>query len=122
MLQATAGDLQVSLSAEPNLPGENRLAIRAHPSAAGAPEILRVIVRFTYLAQSMGEVSVDAPYVSPGLYELSGSQLSLAGPWQVNVAVRRKGVEDSVAHFTWTVPAAPATRRSSCRTVPGKGR
>ena len=110
-LQATADDLQVSLSAEPNLPGDNRLTIRVTPSAAASPEILRVIVRFTYLAQRMGETSVDAPQVSPGLYELSGSQLSLSGPWQVSVAVRRKGVEDSAAHFTWTVPAAPATHR-----------
>jgi hypothetical protein len=73
--------------------------------ADGQPpaDILRVILRFTFLGQQVGTVSTDAGQLSPGRYMRGGSQLSLAGQWLVDVVVRRKGKEDSVARFDWTV-------------------
>lgn len=116
-LTTTVDDLSVALSAEPNLPGANTISVQVKPDGESSqasersPEILRVILHLTYLQQSLGEVTADAAQVSPGLYRLSGSQLSLAGPWQIQVAVRRKGVEDSVARFNWTVPQAAPSQK-----------
>jgi hypothetical protein len=70
---------------------------------------LRVILRFTYLGEEMGTVTADAEEIEPNLYRLGGSYLSLPGPWQIEVAVRRKGVEDSVTQFDWTVAPAGET-------------
>ncbi len=56
----------------------------------------------------MGLASVDLDEFEPDLYLLSGNQLYLAGHWQIDVVVRRLGVEDSVAQFEWIVPQSSA--------------
>ncbi len=97
-------DLLVTFSAKPNLPGQNVFSIRAASSRRPPPaETLRVIVHFTYLGEELGTVSVDADEVEPNSYRLGGNYFSLAGPYKVEVAVRRKGLEDSVATFQWNV-------------------
>ena len=104
-------DLSVTFQAQPNQPGQNVMSIKVASSQHPAPApILRVIVRFTFLGHDVGTVSADAQEQSPGVFELAGKQLSLSGPWQVDVAVRRKGLEDSVARFQWTV-ATPISDR-----------
>ncbi len=106
----TVDDMLVTFSAKPNKPGQNVFSIRAISQRRPPPaEILRLIVRFAYLGQEMGTVSADAELVEPDLYRLGGSYLSLPGPWQIQVIVRRSGLEDSVAVFNWTVAAAGET-------------
>jgi copper transport protein len=105
-------DLIITFAAQPNLPGQNVFTLRAVSSRRPpAAEILRVIVNFTYQGQEAGTVSTDAEIVEAGVYRLGGSYLSLPGPWKVDVVVRRKGIEDSVAHFNWIV-AAPGSDRA----------
>jgi hypothetical protein len=48
--------------------------------------------------------SVEMAEVESDLYLLGGNQLYLAGRWQIDVVVRRQGVEDSTARFEWIVP------------------
>ena len=100
-------DLLVTLSVKPNQPGQNILSIRV-TSTRRPPlaEILRVILRFTYQGQEIGTISQEAQAVDPGLYRMGGSYLSLAGPWRIEVVVRRGGLEDSVAQFDWHVAVA----------------
>jgi hypothetical protein len=96
--------LLVTFSAKPNKPGQNVFTIQTVSNRRPPPaEISRVIVRLTYLGQDLGRISADATEIEPGVYRLGGSYFSLAGPWHVDVAVRRKGMEDSVAQFNWTV-------------------
>jgi len=103
-------DLLVTLSVKPNLPGANVINIRVASTRRPPPaEVLRVITRFTYLDQNMGTITADAEETEPGMYRLGGSYFSLAGPWEVEVAVRRSGLEDRVARFEWMV-ASPAAR------------
>jgi hypothetical protein len=105
-LTKPAGDLQVSVAAQPNQPGANVITIRIDGSASAATgEIMRVITHFTYTGQDIGAVETDANPVEPGVYQVSGTQLSIAGPWQVEIVVRRKGMEDSSATFNWVVSA-----------------
>ncbi|MEW5957250.1 MAG: copper resistance protein CopC [Chloroflexota bacterium] len=108
-LNQTVDDLLVTFSAKPNRPGQNVFTIRAVSARRPPPaDIMRVIVRFTFLGEGLGRVAGDAVELEPGLYQLGGSQLSLAGAWQVQVVVRRRGLEDSVAQFNWLVaPPGP---------------
>ncbi len=108
-LSQTVDDMLITFSAKPNRPGQNLLTIRAVSTRRPPPaEVMRVIVRFTFLAEDFGRISADAVELEPGLYQLGGSQFSLAGAWQVQVAVRRRGIEDTVAQFAWVVaPPGP---------------
>ena len=104
-------DLVVTFSAKPNKPGQNVYTVRTISQRRPPPaEIMRVILHFTYLGQDMGTVTADAEQIEENLYRLGGSYFSLPGPWQVEVAVRRRGIEDSVARFDWTV-APPGEAR-----------
>jgi copper transport protein len=103
-LSESVDDLVVTFSARPNRPGQNVFHVFAASSRRPPlAEIMRVILRFTYLNQDLGRVSAVAEEVEPGRYLLGGNYLSLAGPWQVEVVVRRRGIEDSVARFNWVV-------------------
>jgi copper transport protein len=110
-LSQTVDDVVVTLLVKPNRPGQNVFTVFAASTRRPPPaEILRVIARFTFLGQDMGRVSARTEEVEPGRYLVGGNYLSLAGPWQIDVVVRRKGIEDSVAHFNWLV-APPGQSR-----------
>ncbi|MCB0167509.1 MAG: hypothetical protein KDI79_24990, partial [Anaerolineae bacterium] len=103
-LSQTVDNVVVTMLVKPNRPGQNVFTVFAADRRRPAPaEILRVIVRFTFLGQDMGRVSAVAEEIEPGRYMVGGNYLSLAGPWQIDVVVRRNGIEDSVAHFDWLV-------------------
>ncbi len=104
-LSQTADDMIIKFTVNPNRAGQNIFTVRAVSTRRPPPaEVLRVILRFTYLDQDLGLTSVDMNEVEPDLYLLSGNQLYLAGKWQIDVVVRRQGIEDSVARFEWFVP------------------
>ena len=103
----TIDDMLVNFSTKPNLPGQNIFTIRAVSQRRPPPaEVLRLILRFTYLEEDIGTVSADAKLIEPDNYQLGGSYFNLPGKWQVDVVVRRRGLEDSVARYDWFVPAA----------------
>ena len=103
-LSQTVDDMLITLLVKPNIPGVNVFTIRAISQRRPAPyEVLRVILRMTYQDEPSGTTSTDAQEIEPGLYQLGGSYFGLPGHWLVEVAVRRKGVEDSVARFNWQV-------------------
>ncbi len=104
-LSQTVDDMFIKLTVNPNQAGQNIFTVRAVSQRRPPPaEVLRVILRFTYLDQDLGLTSVDMNEIEPELYLLSGNQLYLAGNWQIEVVVRRMGLEDSVARYDWFVP------------------
>ena len=106
-LTEVVDDLVITLYAKPNRPGQNVFTVYAGSSRRPAPaEISRVILHFTYQGQEAGRVTVDAIEVEPGRFMVTGNFMSLVGPWDVEVVVRRFGLEDSVASFEWLVPPA----------------
>lgn len=112
-LSQTVDDMIIKFSVTPNQAGQNVFTVRAVSTRRPPPaEIVRVILRFTYLEQDLGLTSVDMTNVEPDLYLLSGNQLYLAGTWQIDAVVRRQGVEDSAAHFTWFVPQAEPAQQA----------
>ena len=108
-LSQTVDDMIIKFSANPNQAGQNIFTVRAVSLRRPPPaEILRIILRFTYLDEDFGLVSADMAQIEPDLYVLSGNQLYVAGAWQIDVVVRRQGMEDSVARFNWIVPSSQA--------------
>ncbi|MAT95556.1 MAG: hypothetical protein CL608_00190 [Anaerolineaceae bacterium] len=98
-------DMIISFSSKPNLPGQNIFLVRATSHRRPAPaEVAKVILRFTYLEEDLGTVSVEAQEIDTAAYRLGGGYFSLPGRWHVDVAVRRLGVEDSIGQFEWIVP------------------
>ncbi len=103
-LSQTVDDMLIKLSVSPNQAGQNIFTVRAASTRRPPPaEIMRVILRLTYLDQDFGLTSVDMDEFEPDLYLLTGNQLYLPGNWQIDVVVRRQGIEDSVARFNWVV-------------------
>jgi copper transport protein len=110
-LSQNVDDLVITLGAKPNRPGQNVFTVFAASTRRPAPvEISRVILRFTNLDQDIGRESVTLEEVGRDRYLLGGNYLRLAGNWQIDVVVRRLGMEDSVAHFNWVV-APPGEAR-----------
>lgn len=103
-MTAQVDDLYVSLAIKPNRPGANIINILSSSSRRPAPaEVLRVIVKMTYLEQDFGAISTDALPSGLDAYRASLDSLTQPGRWKIDVVVRRKGIPDSVASFTWTV-------------------
>lgn len=101
-------DLMVTFSIKPNRPGLNIVNLRVINSRRPAPaEILRVIVRTTYLEQDLGTGSLDADFVSTdswtSTYRLASSSLTQPGKWAIEVLVRRAGLPDSRVATQWIV-------------------
>ncbi|MBK8902539.1 MAG: copper resistance protein CopC/CopD [Anaerolineaceae bacterium] len=103
-LSQTVDDMFVTLSVRPNQPGQNVITVRAVSSRKPPPaEINRIILRATYREQELGTKSFDAEAIEPGYYLIGNSELILDGAWQIDVVVRRLGMNDAVAHFDWRV-------------------
>jgi len=103
-LSQNVDDLVITLGAKPNRPGQNVFTVFAASTRRPDPvEISRVILRFNNLDQDIGHGSFTLEEVGRDRYLLGGNYLQLAGNWQIDVVVRRLGMEDSVAHFNWVV-------------------
>lgn len=96
----TADDLDVQLTIEPALVGPNDFNLLI-TGAGGEPiaDEAEVSLRYTFLGQSIGAATGDAEQVDRGRYRLQGSYISLVGPWQIEVSIRRPGEFDTFAPF-----------------------
>lgn len=101
-----AGDVSVWLLAR--LAGDvNDRYLIALSDASGNPpdDMQRVIVNATLAESSTGVTGIserfDAVAVedSPGAWEFAASQLGLEGQWNLDITIRRAGVEDELAPF-----------------------
>lgn len=98
-LEQTVDDLDVTLTLNPALVGNNYFEVILR-DANGAPvDGAEVSLRFSFLGQALGADSGEAIPHGNGGYHLEGSYISLSGPWQVEVAIRRPGQFDTFAPF-----------------------
>jgi copper transport protein len=107
-------DLFVTLTIKPNRPGTNVILINVANTRRPPPaEILRVIVRMTYLEKDVGVISQDAELTGTlaanDSYRLATRSLTQPGHWAIDVIVRRKGLPDSQLTVPWTVLAVEDT-------------
>ena len=100
VLTREAEDLNVTFAFAPAAVGQNQFEIYlADGSGQPVDDASDVSLRFMYLGQSMGTSNATAEPVGEGRYQVEGGFLSLVGPWQVEVAIRRPGAFDAFAPF-----------------------
>ena len=102
-----AGDVLVTLTAQPNRPGSNVFTVHARSTRRPAPApIARVLVRFTFLEQDRPTETIAMNRVDGDVYSGSGAVLDTPGAWRAEVIARRRSLPDVEASFDWPVPAA----------------
>jgi mono/diheme cytochrome c family protein len=100
----------VRLQIEPGRVGENTYTVTVTDAAnAPAPEVQRVQLRFSYLDQALGRGTRTAEPAGSGVYRVTANDLSIAGRWQIDVAIRQLNREDAVTAFLVDVgvPSTP---------------
>jgi mono/diheme cytochrome c family protein len=116
---STADDLQVRLAIEPGRVGDNTYTITIRDSAGRAPsDVQRVQLRFGYVDQALGRGTRIAESTGAGIYQSTASDLSIAGRWQVDVAVRRANREDSIGAFLIDLGASTDPNRGAAIALP----
>jgi copper transport protein len=110
-----AGDLGVNISVSPNTVGANSYQVYLFPQP-GQPlaEVLQVRLRFKPPDPTLGPSEVIAEEVNPNYFKASGAFFASTGDWEVEVYVRRAGVDDVSTFFRVPVQAGGA--------APGAGR
>lgn len=87
---ARAEDLRVSVRAQPGLAAINRFDVYVTDRQGRAlVDADRVALRFNMLPMDMGESELIAASRGDGHYIAQGGNLAMAGPWRVEVIVRR---------------------------------
>lgn len=99
VIETRVEDLDVSMRLNPARVGHNRFDIYLADEAGPVSDAGEVSLRFTYLGETIGVSQAEAEAVGDGFYRLEGSNLSLIGAWQVEIAVRRPGAFDVFAPF-----------------------
>jgi copper transport protein len=108
-LASAAEDLRMTLRVEPGRVGENTFRLTVQDEAGQpAANVQRVQLRFDYLDQQLGRGTRLAEPQPDGSFMVTSSDLSVAGRWQIEAAVRRLDREDTVAAFRFEV-GAPAS-------------
>ena len=103
----TADDLSVHLQVSPAAVGENELRVHAyHPDGSDLGTVDRVLL--TFAIGGGGGEQVDAEAQGDGVFTARGSFLSLAQTWDVQVDVRRPGLDDTRLEFAVPVTAGTA--------------
>lgn len=99
-LTQPAEDLEVTLTITPALVGQNTFDITiVDENGDLVTDATEVSIRYTFLGQSLGADMAQAVLQENGRYRVEGSYISLFGPWQLEVSIRRPGVYDTFAPF-----------------------
>ncbi len=116
-------DAEIALLVEPGQAGANRITITL-VDRQGTPidNATSVGVRPTYLAADLGEEEITATGSGGGRYTIDDAPLTIAGPWQVAIAVRRPDGFDLRTAFRFELPAAGAADSAAIMPSPALGR
>jgi len=106
-----AGDLYLHTQVLPNQVGNNRFIVHAYHldnSPIGEVQLVRLILDHPQLGRSQVDLASDGN----DIFSVEGAYLSQAGPWDVSVYVRRRGMDDVLSDFKLEVPP-PASQTSN---------
>jgi len=104
-----ADDLYVHVLVTPNQIGENRFWVHLyHQDGSDIGETQLVRLRFNH--QQLGQAQLDLAPLDRDAFEAEGAYLSQAGPWDISVYVRRRGMDDALVTVPINVP--PLSRNS----------
>ncbi|NTU77992.1 MAG: hypothetical protein HGA45_01090 [Chloroflexales bacterium] len=80
--------------------GDNLLALDVADPRAGASTPPQVLFRFEMPEMEMGTLEAQAVEAIPNRFEARGSFLTMSGRWNVEMIVRRPGMDDLRHTFT----------------------
>lgn len=117
--QDTSEGTQINLEIRPGDVGPNKVIVRLH-DRLGRPinNASDVSVKLVYLGSDLGAAATSASHAGDGSYVLDGPVISIAGPWQVEVAVVRPDALDARTAFRFQAVAVGAP--SSATIAPGR--
>lgn len=100
IISQSVEDLEIDLTIKPALIGQNTFDVFI-TDEDGNPvtDASQVSIRYTFLGQSIGAAMDEAISQGDGHYILEGSYISLIGPWQAEVSIRRPDSFDTFAPF-----------------------
>jgi copper transport protein len=101
-LTVPAEDVQAVVRVAPGEPGLNTFETTLTQESGSAAEVQRVTLRFTHLQMDMGTTDQRLEPSPDGRYRALSGALSMPGNWDVQLIVRRAGVEDVRGRFQLT--------------------
>ncbi|HTE86622.1 MAG TPA: CopD family protein, partial [Dehalococcoidia bacterium] len=103
---ATATDLNIQLTVDPNKVGLNTYRIRLTDAAGPVSDATLVRLDFSFADPKFGTSNLVLPSAANGIYEASGANFAQVGRWQLTAVVRRTGKDDALTSFGVEVPDA----------------
>lgn len=95
---APAGERAATLSISPGAAGNNTFTLDV--AGEPLPERTEGVLRVNLTAQDLGEQELRLPQVAPNRFAADGTELAVAGDWQLTAILREIGA------FSWTTQAA----------------
>lgn len=104
-----ADDLSIHLQISPNQVGDNRyIAHLYHEDGSSIGDVQLVRLSFEHQTATLGKSTLDLVAQGGDIFDAAGAYQNQAGPWDVSLYVRRRGVDDLLAATTVTVPPVVA--------------
>jgi copper transport protein len=98
-LSGSAGDVQVKLDITPGRPGPNQIIAHLDGNVQAPNDVQRVSMRFTNLDDELGTSNLVLQARDDGSYGAVSSNITVDGTWQLEVIVRRRGMDDARTAF-----------------------
>jgi len=103
-------DLNVHVQVDPAQAGENRFWVHLyHDDGSNIGEVQLVRLFFESLDRQLGRAGADLEALGQDTFATEGAYLSQPGRWQIQVYVRRRGIDDTLSPVEFEVAAPPAT-------------
>ncbi|MCB0139084.1 MAG: hypothetical protein KDE50_04165, partial [Caldilineaceae bacterium] len=103
-------DLTVHLQITPNQVGDNQYVLHLyHEDNSPIGEVQLVRLSFVHQTAELGQANLELADQGGGLFAGQGAYQNRAGPWDVSIYVRRRGMDDVLANTTVEVPGGIAS-------------
>lgn len=100
-----ADDLSIHMQVTPNQVGNNSYVTHLyHDDGSPIGEVQLVRLQFVHQTAGLGQANLDLQPHGGDLFGAEGAYFNQAGPWDVTVYVRRRGLDDGLATTTVAVP------------------
>jgi copper transport protein len=98
-LAGQAENVDVKLQVTPARPGPNQFVAELGGAVAPPNEVQRVTLRFTNIDDDLGSSALVLQPRDDGRYAATSTNLTTEGTWQIEVVVRRRGLDDARTAF-----------------------
>jgi mono/diheme cytochrome c family protein/uncharacterized membrane protein len=98
-LAGQAEGVDVKLQVTPARPGPNQFVAELDGAVAPPNDVQRVTLRFTNIDDDLGSSTLVLQPRDDGRYAATSTNLTTEGTWQIEVVVRRRGLDDARTAF-----------------------